>query len=117
MGQHMNAKDAPCQGPNSTAEQTECFSVASHNADTEMNRMYDRVRKVLSPEEEEKLRVAQQLWLQFREANCAAERELYRGGTAAFAVHSACLEADTRQRTAELHTMYDWRLIKWGLDN
>jgi len=27
-------------------------------------------------------------------------------------VYAACIEADTRQRTAELNTMYGWRVIK-----
>jgi uncharacterized protein YecT (DUF1311 family) len=114
MGQHMNAKDAPCRGPSSNAEETQCFISASGNADTEMNRMYNRVRKVLGAEEQEKLQVAQRFWLQFRDANCAAERDLYGGGTAAPMVYAACIEADTRQRTAELNTMYGWRLIKFS---
>jgi uncharacterized protein YecT (DUF1311 family) len=113
MGQHMNAKDAPCQGPSSNAEETQCFISASRNADTEMNQMYNRVRKVLGAEEQEELQVAQRLWLQFRDANCAAERDLYGRGTAAPMVYAACIEADTRQRTAELNTMYGWRLIKF----
>lgn len=114
MGQHMNAKDAPCQGPGSNAEETQCFISASNNADTEMNQMYNRVRKVLGAEEQEELQVAQRLWLQFRDANCAAERGLYGRGTAAPMVYAACFEADTRQRTAELNTIYGWRLIKFG---
>ena len=58
VGQHMNAKDAPCQGPSSNAEETQCFISASRNADAEMNQMYNRVRKVLGAEEQEKLQVA-----------------------------------------------------------
>jgi Lysozyme inhibitor LprI len=75
---------------------------------------YDRVRKVLSAEEQKELQAAQQLWLQFRDANCAAERHLYERGTAAPMVYAACMEADTRQRTAELNRMYGWRVIKFS---
>jgi uncharacterized protein YecT (DUF1311 family) len=114
MGQHMNAEDAPCQGPGSNAEETGCFIAASHTADTDMNQTYKRVLKVLSAEEQKQLHSAQRLWLQFRDANCTAERDLYRGGTAAPMVYAACIEADTRQRTAELNTMYGWRLIKFS---
>jgi uncharacterized protein YecT (DUF1311 family) len=114
MGQHMNAEDAPCHGPSSNAEETQCFISASRNADTEMNQTYDRVRKVLGADEQEQLQSVQRLWMRFRDANCAAERDLYRGGTAAPMVYAACIEADARQRSAELNTIYGWRLIKFG---
>ena len=57
---------------------------------------------------------AQRLWLKFRDANCSAERNMYGSGTAASMVYAACIEADTRQRTAELKTMYGWRWQKAG---
>jgi uncharacterized protein YecT (DUF1311 family) len=114
MGQHMNAEDAPCRGPSSNAEETQCFISASRNADTEMNQTYDRVRKVLGADEQEKLQSVQRLWMQFRDSNCTAERDLYGRGTAAPMVYAACIEADTRQRSAELNTIYGWRLIKFG---
>lgn len=82
------------------------------DADAESNATYSSIRKILSPAEQEKLRTAQRLWLQFRDANCAAERDLYVGGSAAPAVYAACLAADTRQRTAELKKIYGWRLEK-----
>jgi uncharacterized protein YecT (DUF1311 family) len=109
--QHMNAKDAPCQtGPNS--EETRCFFNEAQAADRELNLVYNKIRKILSPTDQSKLQTAQRLWVQFRDANCAAERELYDGGSAAPMVYQACLGADTRQRTAELNVMYGWRLEK-----
>ena len=114
VGQHMNAKDAPCQGPSSNAEETQCFVGASRAADAQLNRTYDRVREVLSGDEQKELQTVQRLWLRFRDANCAAERHLYEGGTAAPMVYAACTEAATRQRTAELKTMYGWRVIKFS---
>jgi uncharacterized protein YecT (DUF1311 family) len=109
--QHMNAKDAPCQaGPNS--EQTQCFFKEAEVADRELNLVYNKIRAILSPADRSKLQTAQQLWIQFRDANCAAERELYEGGSAAPMVFEACLGADTRQRTMELNVMYGWRLEK-----
>lgn len=109
--QHMNAKDAPCQsGPN--AEQTQCFFKEAQAADRELNLVYNKIRTALSPTDQSKLQAAQRLWVQFRDANCAAERELYDGGSAAPMVFQACLGADTRQRIAELNVMYGWRLEK-----
>ena len=109
--QHMNAKDAPCQsGPN--AEQTRCFFEEAQAADRELNLVYNKIRAILAPSDQGKLQTAQRLWVQFRDANCAAERELYDGGSAAPMVYQACLGADARQRTAELNVMYGWRLEK-----
>lgn len=112
--QHMNASDAPCQTPASNAEETNCFIAASKAADNKLNATYTRIREMLSSDEQKDLQEAQRLWLRFRDANCSAERNLYGSGTAAPMVYAACMEADTRQRTAELKTMYGWRLEKFG---
>ena len=112
--QHMNAADAPCRGPASNAEGTRCFIDASHTADKKLNQVYARVGEVLDPDEQKELQAAQRLWLKFRDANCAAERNLYGGGTAVSMVYAACIKADTRQRTAELKMMYGWRVEKFG---
>jgi uncharacterized protein YecT (DUF1311 family) len=109
--QHMNAKDAPCQtGPN--AEQARCFFKEAQAADRQLNLVYNKIRTALSPTDQRKLQTAQRLWVQFRDGNCAAERELYDGGSAAPMVYQACLGADTRQRAAELNVMYGWLLEK-----
>jgi len=110
--QHMNAKDAPCQA-GSTADETRCFFQEAQVADRELNLVYNKIRTALSPTDQKKLQEAQRLWVQFRDANCAAERELYDGGSAAPMVYQACLGADARQRTAELNVMYGWRLEKY----
>lgn len=110
--QHMNAPDAPCRTPASNAEETSCFIAASKAADTKLNEVYSHLRVGLSPEEQKDLQQAQRLWLRFRDADCSAERNLYGSGTAAPMVYAACMEADTRQRAAELKTMYGWRLEK-----
>jgi uncharacterized protein YecT (DUF1311 family) len=111
--QHMNAKDAPCQASSNAAETT-CFYESSKKSDAELNQLYRRVSTVVSGDEVVKLKEAQRLWIQFRDANCAAEHELYLGGTAAPMVRLACLEAMTRHRTEELNLMYGWRLEKWS---
>ena len=114
LAQHMNAADAPCRSAGSNAEETQCFVTASQAADKRLNETYTRVRQALSPDEQEQLQEAQRLWLKFRDANCTAERSLYGSGTAAPMVYAACVEADTRQRTIELNTMYGWRVAKLG---
>jgi uncharacterized protein YecT (DUF1311 family) len=85
----MNVRTGPCQSAGTGADEAQCFFL-------------DRV----------KLQAAQRLWIQFRDANCEAEYDLYSGGSAGPIVREACLAATTRQRTAELHVMYDWQLKK-----
>jgi uncharacterized protein YecT (DUF1311 family) len=100
-------------GPQAQASKKhKCFVSEAKAADRELNAFYAQIRKVLAPVDQNKLQSAQRLWVQFRDANCAAERDLYEGGSAASMVYAACFAADARQRTAELHTMYDWLLKK-----
>jgi uncharacterized protein YecT (DUF1311 family) len=96
------------------AEQTRCFIKEAQDADRELNVSYNKILNALAPADRDKLQIAQRLWVRFRDANCAAERELYDGGSAAPMVHAACLAADTRQRTAELNLMYGWRVEKFS---
>jgi uncharacterized protein YecT (DUF1311 family) len=56
--QHMNALDAPCQGPAANAEMTACFISASKTADERLNKIYIRVREVLSSDEQKDLQSA-----------------------------------------------------------
>lgn len=97
-----------------TAEETQCFIAGSKAADHKLSRTYSRVQEVLSPEEHKELQETQRLWLRFRDVNCSTKRNLYGGGSAAPMVYAACIDADTRQRTAEFKTMYGWRLEKFG---
>lgn len=72
--QHMNAKDAPCRTAGSGAEETRCFIEEAQRADRELNLLYNKIRRILSPTEQRQLLAAQRLWIRFRDANCAAER-------------------------------------------
>jgi uncharacterized protein YecT (DUF1311 family) len=112
--QHMNASNSPCQAPAAHADTTACFISASKAADEHLNKIYVRVREVLSADEQKDLQEAQRLWLKFRDASCSGERNLYAGGSAAPEAYAACIEAETRHRTADLRTIYGWRLQKFG---
>jgi uncharacterized protein YecT (DUF1311 family) len=79
----------------------------------ELTLLYNKIRQILSPTEQRQLQAAQRLGIKFRDANCAAERDLYGVGSAARMAYEACLGADTRQRTAELNVIYGWRLEKF----
>jgi uncharacterized protein YecT (DUF1311 family) len=106
--QHMNSAGAPCRNVSVTLAMENCFDKAYKAADGELNQMYNQISKVLQPDDLERLKVAQRLWVQFRDATCTAESDLYNGGTASAPAYSACLEEETRQRTADLRTTYGW---------
>jgi uncharacterized protein YecT (DUF1311 family) len=108
--QHMNEQDSPCADVVVTAELSSCLAKARDLADAQMNAAYNQVRSKLDAAEGHQLVATQRLWIQYRDANCAAERELYGGGTAAFPAYLACLEAMTRARRNELEVTYAVRL-------
>ena len=107
--QHMNAAGAPCQKTNGvTIVLDNCFAKAYRAADGQLNQLYKQIRQVLTPDEQQQLVAAQRLWIQLRDATCKAESDLYKGGDAESPAYSACLEEETRQRTADLKTTYGW---------
>jgi uncharacterized protein YecT (DUF1311 family) len=106
--QHMNSPSAPCRDVAITLAMENCFDKAYKAADSGLNQTYSQISKVLQPEDLQRLKVAQRLWLQFRDATCTAESDLYSGGTASAPAYSACLEELTRQRAADLKTIYGW---------
>jgi uncharacterized protein YecT (DUF1311 family) len=107
--QHMNAAGAPCQKTGGVTLALEnCFDRTYRAADAQLNQLYKQIRQVLTPSEQQQLLATQRLWLQLRDATCSAESDLYKGGDAASPAYSACLEEETRQRTADLKTIYGW---------
>jgi uncharacterized protein YecT (DUF1311 family) len=110
--QHMNDAGAPCNDKVVTMEAYNCFQLAATSADKRLNQTYNKILAQLSPHEQNALRNAERLWVQFRDTTCAAERSLYDGGTAAGVAFVACIEEETRQREIDLLTMYEWRLEK-----
>ena len=110
--QHMNDAGAPCSDKVVTVEAYNCFQSAATSADKRLNQRYNKILAKLSPNEQNALRNAERLWVQFRDATCAAERGLYDGGTAAGVAFVACIEEETRLREIDLLTVYQWRLEK-----
>jgi uncharacterized protein YecT (DUF1311 family) len=106
--QHMNSAGAPCRNVAVTLAMENCFDRAYKAADRALNQKYGEISKVLQPNELQQLKVAQRLWIQFRDATCTAESDLYKGGTASAPAYSACLEEVTRQRAADLEIIYGW---------
>ena len=108
--QHMNEPDSPCANTVVTADLAACLEKARTSSDAELNAVYGEVRKRLESDETKQLVATQRLWIQYRDANCAAGRDLYGGGTGSGPAYLACLEAMTRARTKELRVTYAVRL-------
>ncbi|WP_353063582.1 lysozyme inhibitor LprI family protein [Tunturibacter psychrotolerans] len=106
--QHMNSPSAPCRNVAVTVAMENCFDKAYKAADSGLNQLYGQISQVLQPDDLQRLKVAQRIWIQFRDATCTAESGLYSGGTASAPAYSACLEELTGQRTADLKTIYGW---------
>ena len=111
--QHMNSASAPCRNVAITVAMENCFDRAYKAADRGLNQMYSQISKVLQADDLQRLKVAQRVWIQFRDATCTAESDLYKGGTASAPAYSACLEELTRQRTADLKTIYGWVIVNF----
>jgi uncharacterized protein YecT (DUF1311 family) len=110
----MNSPKAPCRNVATTVDVSNCFGIASKDADRKLNQVYAQVLSSLQAEDQQNLRAAQRLWLQFRDATCRAERSLYGQGTGATPAYLACLEEVTSQRTADLQTTYGWVVEKFS---
>ena len=108
--QHMNEKDSPCAAVVVTVDLANCLVKARDVADGQLNAAYNNLRGKLDAADGQRLVVTQRLWIQYRDTNCAAERDLYQGGTAASPAYLACLEAMTRARTKELAVTYAVKL-------
>jgi uncharacterized protein YecT (DUF1311 family) len=113
--QHMNAPDSPCKEAVATSDMVKCLNQALQTADATLNSTYARVKNGLDATELQQLLQAQRFWIQFRDATCNAEHDLYGRGTGGPPARLACLEAQTRFREADLLTTYGWRLQKRGL--
>src|SRR5580700_8624538 len=108
--QHMNEKDSPCVKSVVTVDLVNCLAKARDGADAQLNAAYRSLRGRLDAAERQRLVATQRLWIQYRDSNCTAERELYRGGTASSSAYLACLEAMTQARTKELAVTYAVKL-------
>jgi uncharacterized protein YecT (DUF1311 family) len=112
FSQHMNLPDSPCANVVSTSDSVERLSKARVSSEAKLDSLYREIQSKLEADEAKSLLATEKLWIQYRDANCEAERNLYGIGTAAGPAYIACLEAMTRERTRELRITYAVRLKK-----
>jgi uncharacterized protein YecT (DUF1311 family) len=110
FAQHVNEQDSPCAKVVVTTDLVACLEKARASADVELKSLYGTIRTMLNANDSEHLTMAERLWIQYRDANCDAERSLYERGTASSPAYLGCVEAMTRERTKELRITYAVRL-------
>jgi uncharacterized protein YecT (DUF1311 family) len=89
----------------STYEMVDCLKAKTAYWDKRMTIAYQLMLKAGEPKQREQLRVAQRLWIQYRDANC-----LYYGlgeGTIARIEASECMRSMTEARARELEGKED----------
>ena len=95
--------DAACDG--STAEMVECVGAKTAYWDKRMNIAYQQTLKDAQPKQREQLRVAQRLWVQYRDANCLFYD--LGEGTIARIEAGECMRSMTEARAKELDGSLD----------
>ena len=99
---------SPCDSTSGTqSEANACARSRFKQADDQMKHVYDQLLSELSGygsdgKAQEKLRQAQTVWLQYRDANCDSEASIYEGGSIRPAVYYSCLASITQERIARM---------------
>jgi uncharacterized protein YecT (DUF1311 family) len=90
----------PCGQKNCTVEIVDCVGALTAAWDRRLNNAYRKLMGETEPSSRERLRAAQRLWIQYRDANCA----WYGGGEGTIARIEAaeCLRSMTASRSMEL---------------
>lgn len=90
--------DDSCDG--GTSDIVACLNEKTAAWDKKLNDAYREALKDARPEQAEKLRAAQRLWIQYRDANC--EYYAYGEGSIARIDAAECLRSMTEARAKEL---------------
>lgn len=93
---------AECQAPSTQADMNLCAQAAYAEADAELNQVYQTVKGVQADNGRQALGNAEMAWINFRDLDCAFERDQFQGGSIAPMVYGNCLTERTQIRTAEL---------------
>lgn len=105
LAQERRAAKIPCGETGTQAEANVCTRREYQKADAELNKVYRQLMAGLAGfegKDQQQLRRAQTLWLQYRDANCESESSIYLGGSIRPAVYNSCLRSVTQERTRRL---------------
>ena len=91
-----------------TYDTSVCLSKIHEKVDKELNNTYADALKQTgdSPNDAANLKIAERKWIEFRDAACKAEYNLWGGGSGGPNAHTMCVIRLTRVRTADLKSAY-----------
>jgi uncharacterized protein YecT (DUF1311 family) len=90
-----------------TYDTGQCLVAVKGIVDAEVNDTYEKALKRWNqPTDSDKLKEAQRLWLNYRDANCEAEEATYNRGTMGPNAWALCRIRLTRQRIEEMKLIY-----------
>ncbi|MBD1588256.1 lysozyme inhibitor LprI family protein [Pseudomonas typographi] len=93
----------PCAEATSTRALEQCAQQSLATADQALNSAYrDLLGHVSEPAANTKLVAAQRAWVAFRDADCAAQYQLYEGGSMRNLALLGCKQQRTEERTRTL---------------
>lgn len=96
---------APCmEAALSTLDMVECTDAESAQQDERLNRGYKAVRQGMAASQQTRLRDAQRLWIQYRDANCQLYANLT-GGSIDLINSASCVLDMTKTRAGELEQL------------
>lgn len=95
-------KPKECEDTVTTADMRSCESVRYETAQRELRIAYQELMDQLDASQKEKLRVTQDAWLRYRDANADFQASLAKGGTLAPLIKIGSLTEMTEARTIEL---------------
>jgi uncharacterized protein YecT (DUF1311 family) len=99
--------DHPCANAITNDELNACSSLAYELADRKLNVAYKKLAAQLTPEQFEKIKSVQRLWIAFKERECQDVYESIYPGAEAMMEKNACLEMLTEDREVELRRISD----------
>ncbi len=100
------AQSAPqinCRNARTQTEMNSCAAQSAQASDRRLNQVYQQIRaKYKNSEIADQLVDVQLAWIKFRDANCAVERDRFKGGSMAPMIYSNCVDRLSRQRVRDL---------------
>ncbi|ABF41383.1 protein of unknown function DUF1311 [Candidatus Koribacter versatilis Ellin345] len=119
--QRAKPDEDPCRKIQSQAELNQCTEKKFRTANSQLLKVYQGYLQLLQKNLEsaqtpaakaqstktlDDLKAAQLAWINYREAHCQAEADLYAGGSIQPSMYSACMETITRYRITQLDDTY-----------
>ena len=96
----------PCPNALTQRQIDQCASEQFKKADSQLNKVYNRILGTINSSDRANLVAAQRAWLGYRDSNCKAERQFH-GGSIAPTVEAFCLQDISEARSKELIRIYE----------